>query len=49
MNWQSIEDHQLGFRLSPEYQEWKNLLHQYYDPMPKVEYFEEITHQLSIL
>jgi heme-degrading monooxygenase HmoA len=46
--WHSIEDHKFGFRLSPEYLEWKALLHRFYDPMPTVEYFEEIMGQPPI-
>ncbi|NHB56804.1 antibiotic biosynthesis monooxygenase family protein [Acinetobacter shaoyimingii] len=38
--WDSIEDHQIGFRQSKAYPVWKSLLHHFYDPMPEVEYFE---------
>ncbi len=27
VNWETIEDHEIGFRKSDEYQEWKVLLH----------------------
>ena len=37
--WASLEDHTLGFRGSPAYQEWKALLHHFYDPFPVVEHF----------
>ena len=30
----------MGFRGSPEYQEWKQLLHHFYDPFPTVEHYE---------
>ena len=40
VKWESLEDHTKGFRKSPEYQEWKKLLHHFYNPVPKVEYFE---------
>ena len=40
VQWQTIEDHTVGFRGSPEYQEWKALLHHFYDPFPIVEYYE---------
>ena len=43
VKWQSIEDHKEGFRKSPEYQEWKKLLHHFYDPFPQVQYFELIS------
>lgn len=40
VKWESLEDHTIGFRQSPEYQEWKELLHHFYDPFPTVEHFE---------
>lgn len=39
VNWETIEDHEVGFRESEEYQEWKNLLHRFYDPFPVVEHY----------
>lgn len=42
VNWQTIEDHEVGFRQSPEYQEWKALLHHFYDPFPMVEHYQGI-------
>ena len=38
VNWTSIEAHTIGFRGSPEYQRWKQLLHHFYDPFPTVEH-----------
>ena len=38
--WQTLEAHTVGFRQSPEYQEWKRLLHHFYDPFPSVEHFD---------
>ena len=35
VNWQTLEDHQIGFRESEEYQEWKKLLHHFYNPFPE--------------
>jgi len=40
--WQRLEDHTIGFRQSASYQEWKRLLHHFYDPFPTVEYFESV-------
>ena len=40
VNWKTLEDHTQGFRGSTEYQEWKALLHHYYDPFPEVEHYE---------
>lgn len=42
VKWETLEDHTIGFRGSAEYQEWKSLLHHYYDPFPTVEHFETI-------
>ncbi len=36
VNWKTLEDHEIGFRKSPEYQEWKRLLHHFYEPFPTV-------------
>jgi heme-degrading monooxygenase HmoA len=37
--WDSVESHAVGFRTSTEYQEWKRLLHGFYDPFPTVEHY----------
>ncbi len=42
VRWETLEDHTEGFRRSSEYQEWKNLLHHYYDPFPQVEHYEVV-------
>lgn len=42
VRWRSLADHEQGFRGSPEYQEWKRLLHHFYDPFPVVEHFEPV-------
>jgi heme-degrading monooxygenase HmoA len=39
VKWRTLEDHTVGFRASPQYQEWKRLLHHFYDPFPVVEHF----------
>jgi heme-degrading monooxygenase HmoA len=36
VRWATLEDHTVGFRQSPQYQEWKALLHHFYDPFPTV-------------
>lgn len=38
--WDRLEDHTEGFRQSAAYQQWKALLHPFYDPMPQVEYYQ---------
>jgi heme-degrading monooxygenase HmoA len=40
VKWETLEDHTIGFRESSEYQEWKKLLHHFYDPFPTVEHFK---------
>jgi heme-degrading monooxygenase HmoA len=39
---QTIEDHEIGFRKSPQYLEWKTLLHHFYEPFPTVLHYESI-------
>jgi heme-degrading monooxygenase HmoA len=40
VEWVALEDHTVGFRGSPEYLEWRQLLHHFYDPFPTVEHYE---------
>jgi heme-degrading monooxygenase HmoA len=40
--WDTLEDHTVGFRGSPEYQRWKALLHRFYDPFPTVEHYTRL-------
>lgn len=42
VEWDRLEDHTVGFRGSPEYQEWRQLLHHFYEPFPVVEHFEQV-------
>lgn len=37
--WDTLEDHTVGFRQSAEYQQWRSLLHHFYDPFPVVQHF----------
>ncbi len=37
--WRTLEDHTIGFRQSPQYQTWKQLLHHFYNPFPVVEHY----------
>ena len=39
VHWKTIEDHEIGFRQSSEYKEWKRLLHHFYEPFPVVEHY----------
>jgi heme-degrading monooxygenase HmoA len=40
VEWEKLTDHTEGFRGSKEYQEWKKMLHHFYDPFPIVEHYE---------
>ena len=40
VGWDDVESHRDGFRQSPEYSRWRDLLHQFYDPMPTISYWE---------
>jgi heme-degrading monooxygenase HmoA len=42
VRWQNLEAHTIGFRSSPDYQEWKKRLHHFYNPFPLVEHFEAV-------
>jgi heme-degrading monooxygenase HmoA len=43
VRWQTLEAHEVGFRQSPQYQQWKQLLHHFYDPFPTVLHYEALT------
>ena len=40
VRWRTLEDHTHGFRGSPDYQRWRELLHHFYDPFPEVLHYE---------
>ena len=40
VQWETLEAHTIGFRGSAEYQEWRKLLHHFYDPFPVVQHYE---------
>lgn len=42
VEWDRLEDHTEGFRGSSQYQEWRRLLHHFYDPFPTVEHYERL-------
>lgn len=42
VQWETLEAHTQGFRSSEAYQQWKALLHHYYDPFPIVEHYEAV-------
>ncbi|MFM1725079.1 antibiotic biosynthesis monooxygenase [Rhodococcus sp. PAM 2766] len=42
VEWDTLEDHTEGFRGSDGYQEWRRLLHHFYDPFPTVEHYASV-------
>ncbi len=42
VEWDSVAHHVDGFRKSAEFQDWKRLLHHFYEPHPTVEHFAAI-------
>jgi heme-degrading monooxygenase HmoA len=42
VQWETLEAHTVGFRGSAGYQEWRKLLHPFYDPFPTVEHYEVV-------
>ncbi len=42
VEWTDLEAHTVGFRGSAEYQQWKALLHHFYDPFPTVLHFRTV-------
>ena len=43
IEWATLEAHTVGFRSSPLYQRWRELLHHFYEPFPTVIHFETVT------
>ncbi len=42
VEWDTLEGHEQGFRGSPQYQEWKRLLHHFYEPFPVVSHYAAV-------
>ena len=42
VEWDRLEDHTEGFRGSEQYERWRDLLHQFYDPFPTVEHYRDV-------
>lgn len=42
VEWETLEDHEIGFRKSESYQKWKELLHHFYDPFPIVQHYKSV-------
>jgi len=47
VRWDSLESHEVGFRRSAAYQDWKRLLHHFYDPFPVVSHYRLVAGALS--
>jgi heme-degrading monooxygenase HmoA len=46
VRWDSVAAHEEGFRKSPGYQQWRKLLHHFYDPFPSVYHYETVAEGL---
>jgi len=42
VRWESVAAHEEGFRKSPQYRRWRELLHHFYDPFPTVLHYERV-------
>ena len=42
VRWDTVAAHEEGFRKSPQYQQWRKLLHHFYDPFPTVFHYEQV-------
>lgn len=42
VQWETLDAHEVGFRGSPQYQEWKRLLHHFYAPFPTVLHYRGV-------
>ena len=40
VRWRKLEDHTITFRQSPEFIQWRQLLHHFYVSPPTIEHFE---------
>ena len=47
-NWATLADHEIGFRQSAQYQQWRAVLHHFYDPFPRVLHYTRIAGSDSI-
>lgn len=44
VEWQRLEDHTEGFRGSAAYQQWRELLHPFYETFPTVQHYRPVDH-----
>jgi heme-degrading monooxygenase HmoA len=47
VHWATLEDHTVGFRESAQYQEWRQLLHHFYDPFPDVQHYQVVFENIA--
>jgi heme-degrading monooxygenase HmoA len=48
VHWRTLEDHTTGFRESPQYKQWRKLLHHFYHPFPQVEHYATVFSHVAI-
>ncbi|MGO9398681.1 MAG: antibiotic biosynthesis monooxygenase family protein [Xanthobacteraceae bacterium] len=42
--WETVDDHNVGFRGSPDFQEWRQLVGHYFAAPPDVEHVQQVVH-----
>ncbi len=42
VEWQALENHTVDFRGSDRYEQWRALLHHFYEPFPTVEHYTPV-------
>ena len=42
VEWERLENHTIDFRESDRYEQWRRLLHHFYEPFPTVEHYEAV-------
>ncbi|MHB8681875.1 MAG: antibiotic biosynthesis monooxygenase family protein [Acidimicrobiales bacterium] len=47
VEWDRLEDHTEGFRGSPAYEQWRRMLHHFYDPFPEVDHYGPVVEVLT--
>ena len=43
VEWNRLEDHTVGFRGTAAYQQWRALLHRFYEPFPVVQHVTAVS------
>jgi heme-degrading monooxygenase HmoA len=43
ISWETLESHTIGFRSSPAYVEWRNIVGRFFAKPPSVEHFEDVS------